>query len=143
MIGSRSRKHGLTLLEVLLSLAILGGAMVTIGELMRIGARNAEIARDQTTAQLIAETKMAELEVGFLPLQSLTTTAVEDLEYQSDWLYTVTVEPVDQAGLVSVFVTVDQNSDLYSRPISFTLARWMIDETMLPTTDGTTTAAGG
>ena len=63
-------RRGLTLLEVLLALAILGGALATIGELMRIGARNAEIARDKTTAQLLAEATMGELEVGFLPLQS-------------------------------------------------------------------------
>jgi type II secretion system protein I len=136
-----ARRTGLTLLEVMLALAILGGALATIGELMRIGARNAEIARDKTTAQLLAETTMAELEVGFLPLLSQGKTPVQDLELQADWLYTVNVQPVDNAALMSVEVLVEQNADVFSRPVSFKLTRWLIDTTLLEST--TSAGAGG
>jgi type II secretion system protein I len=133
--------RGLTLLEVLLALAILGGALATIGELMRIGARNAEISRDKTTAQLLAESTMAELEIGFLPLQSQTQSPVADVEHQNEWLYSVDVQPVDDAALVAVQVLVEQNPDIFSRPVSFRLTRWLIDETLLETT--TSTETGG
>ena len=141
MRSSRHRR-GLTLLEVLLALAILGGALATVGELMRIGARNAEIARDKTTAQLLAETTMGELKVGFLPLQSSAQAAVADVEYQEDWCYTVLVEPVNQGALVSVSVTVEQNPAVYSRPVSLTLRRSMIDETLLTNPTPTASATG-
>ena len=36
-----ANKRGLSLLEVILAIAILGGALVTIGQLIRIGARSA------------------------------------------------------------------------------------------------------
>ena len=136
----RSRR-GLTLLEVLLALAILGGALATIGELMRIGARNAEIARDQTTAQLLAESTMAELEIGFLPLQAQGQTPVADVEHQDEWFYSVEIQPIDDGTMVTVQVLVEQNPDIFSRPVSFTLTRWLIDETLLETT--TSTETGG
>ena len=141
MTATPRLKRGLTLLEVLLALAILGGALATIGELMRIGARNAEIARDKTTAQLLAESTMAELEVGFLPLQSQGQTPVADVEYQGEWFYSVDVQPIDDVALVAVQVLVEQNPDTFSRPVSFTLTRWLIDETLLATTSST--GAGG
>src|SRR3954462_5407230 len=43
-----SNRRGLTLLEVLLSIAIFGGALVAIGELIRIGSQCAATARDLT-----------------------------------------------------------------------------------------------
>jgi len=86
----------------MLALAILGGALAAIGELMRIGARNAEIARDLTTAQLLCESTVAELQLGFLPIQSVGPMPVTDLQYQTEWMYTITVQPIDQEGLTSV-----------------------------------------
>jgi len=143
----RFRRHpraGLSLLEVLLALAILGGALAMIGELMRVGARNAEIARDLTTAQLIGETTMGELKVGFLPLQSFGPSPVADVEYEDEWLYTVNVQPIDQQGLVSVVVTVEQNPDIFSRPITFSLTRWLIDPSVAAmTTDTTASTTSG
>lgn len=141
MNATRRLKHGLTLLEVLLALAILGGALATIGELMRIGARNAEISRDKTTAQLLAESTMAELEVGFLPLLSQPQSPVADVEFEGEWFYTVDVQPIDDAALVAVQVLVEQNAEIFSRPVSFRLTRWLIDETLLETT--TATGTGG
>jgi type II secretion system protein I len=129
-------RTGLSLLEVLLALAILGGALAAVGELMRIGARNAEIARDLSTAQLLGESKMAELEIGFLPLQSIEATRFEDPEYEAEWLYSVVIEQVDGQGLVSIWLRVEQNSEIFSRPVSFELTRWLIDETLLPTDTG-------
>lgn len=129
--ASRSRRDGLSLLEVMLALAILGGALAAIGELMRIGARNAEIARDVTTAQLICESTMAEVELGFIPMQAIGPIEVTDIEYQRDWLYTLSVEPLDDNGLSSVLVRIEQNPDVFSRPVSFQAIRWLVDPMMV------------
>ena len=139
----RSDRRALSLLEVMLALAILGGALAAIGELMRIGARNAEIARDLTKAQLICESTVAEVQLGFLPLQTVGPVPVSDLQYQLEWLYTVTVQPIDQEGLTAVLVRVEQNPEMFSRPVSFSLTRWMIDPSAAVLTEESATTTGG
>lgn len=134
MTAQRTSRRGLSLLEVMLALAILGVSLAAIGELMRIGARNAEMARDLTTAQLLCESTMAEIQLGFLPMQTAGPIEVTDLQYQLDWLYTITVEPIDQEGLTSVWVRIEQNPEVFSRPVSFTVTRWMIDPTIVAQT---------
>jgi len=122
-LPSRFRR-GLSLLEVILAIAILGGALATIGELIRIGARNAAIARDLTTAQLYCESRMNEAAAGVLDLENLQTEALDE---DGEWMCSITSESLDQPQLMSVTVTVTQNPDQYSRPVSFSMTRWIID----------------
>ena len=137
------KRAGLSLLEVMLALAILGASLAAIGELMRIGARNAEMARDLTTAQLLCESTMAEVQLGFLPMQAVGPVQVSDLNYQQEWLYTITVEPLDQEGLSAIWVRIEQNPEVFSRPVSFAATRWMIDPTVAALADESSTTAGG
>ncbi len=142
------RRLGLSLLEVMLALAILGGAIAVIGELMRFGMRNAESARDLSIAQVFCEAKINEIAAGLLPAQSMGSTPVEEiasLESDAAWLYAVEVQEVDQQGLIAVRVTVSQDPSAKSRPVSFSLVRWMIDPAQLEmaTTDATGSSTGG
>ena len=145
----RSRRRlGLSLLEVMLALAILGGALAIIGELMRLGVRNAESARDLSTAQVFCEAKINEIAAGLLPPQPIASTPIEEiasLGADAPWLYAVDVEQIDQQGLISVKVTVTQDPSVAARPIEFSLVRWMIDPTQVAigTTDGTGSSTGG
>lgn len=132
-LSPNTNRRGLSLLEVLLALAILGGALAAIGELMRVGTRSAEESRDETTAQLLAETIMSEVSAGLIPLQSLATAQVDDPMYQLDWTYSLNVEQVDQQGLVAVWVTVQQNTEQYARPVTYSVSRWMIDPESMTT----------
>jgi len=145
-IFSRSERQqcsGLSLLEVMLALAILGASLAAIGELVRIGARNAEMARDLTTAQLLCESTMAEIQLGFLAMQSVGPIQVTDLQYQQEWLYTITIAPIDQEGLTSVWVQIEQNPEVFSRPVAFAATRWMIDPSVAVLTDESSTMTGG
>jgi prepilin-type N-terminal cleavage/methylation domain-containing protein len=119
-----NNRRGLSLLEVILAIAILGGALATIGELIRIGARNAAISRDLTTAQLYCESKMNEAAAGVIDLENLET---ETLDEEGDWMCVITTEALDQQQLIAVNVTVGQNPDEYARPVSFSMTRWIID----------------
>ena len=144
MMRRLSNQHawrGLSLLEVLLALAILGGALAIIGELMSVGARSAELARDLTTAQLLSESKMAELEMGLLPLQTMNATPFEDVQYQTDWLYSINIQQIDQNGLVAALVVVEQNPDVFSRPAKFQLYRWLTDPLATSTGSTSTTSS--
>ncbi len=62
--GARRRK-GFTLLEVMVALAILAGALVTISEVVSGALRNHVRARQLEVATLLARGKMAELEDHF------------------------------------------------------------------------------
>lgn len=117
--------RGLTLLEVMVAIAILGTAMAAVGELVRIGVRNAARARDLTTAQLICEAKLAEVVSGVLPLKSSSQQSVQDYGLADPWVYSVDVQAVDKNGLLAVQVLV--RKDVTTPKVEFTLVRWMLD----------------
>ena len=132
---AREASRGLSLLEVLLALSILGVSFFAIGELMRVGARSAEAARDHTAAQLLGESIMAQITAGMLPPESISSAPVDDARYQVEWSYSIQIEPVDQQGLIAVWVTVQQDADQVARPVTYKLVRWMIDPTTQTTTE--------
>src|SRR3954470_2086481 len=105
MRTARHRRRGLSLMEVILAVAILGGALATIGQLIRIGARNAAEARDLTMAQLYAESEMNGLASG---LYSLDPVHDEKYDDQGNYVYSVQVSSTDRTGLMHATVTVKQ-----------------------------------
>jgi type II secretion system protein I len=131
-------RGGLTLLEVILALAILGMALVVMGELLRIGARSAEAARDLTMAQIMCDSTLAEVTAGIIPAESIGPTPIE---MDPEWLYSISVEPTGQTGLIAVRVTVDKATASLLRPVSFSIVRWMPDP-MYVLPEETETAAG-
>lgn len=135
---NRSRRQGLSLMEVILALAILGISLAAIGELIRVGARNAEVSRKRTTAQLLCENKLAEIKAGWMGQSVMLLTGqkmrpqpigpVEFEPHETDqpWMYTVTVEMGETDGLLVVEVIVEEITEAY-RPLRYSLAMWMID----------------
>jgi general secretion pathway protein I len=92
----RRRRGAFSLIEVILALAILCGALATLGELSRLGMREAEKARDLTQAQLLCESKLSEITAGVTPLEAqedapFESTDEEDSE--SEWVYSIAVTP--------------------------------------------------
>lgn len=124
--GRLPSRPGLTLLEVMLALVILGGALVAIGELIRTGSRSARDARDATNAQVVADSLMSEIAAGIVP--ALTTDRQPD-PYDPEFVYSVAVEQPNQDGLLLITVTVERADSLTSgqRTQSFRLVRWMLD----------------
>lgn len=123
------RLSGFSLLEVILALAILAGAIAVLSEVSGIGMRNARLARDLTYAQLLCESKLAELVAGVEPLeakQSVPLGTVSDSS-EPDWLYSVEIHPTQQEGLLEVCVTVVKDQPPEMRPAQFSLVRWMLD----------------
>ena len=123
-----SAHHGLSLLEVLLALAILGGALVTIGELHSLGRRAGVQARDLTTAQILCESKLAEIVAGITPTESVLQQPLGDETLEdSSWLYSIESQEASQPGLLAVQVTVEQDPKQIGRPVRFSLVRWVVD----------------
>ncbi|MEL7498094.1 MAG: hypothetical protein AAFN77_10820 [Planctomycetota bacterium] len=126
----RRQRNGLSLLEVILSIAILGGAMVAIGKLYFLGYRSALQTRYRSECNMIADAKMAELAGGVLPLES----GGGPVEENPDWMYTVDVQQSLQPGLLLSTVTVTR-TDNSNIPISISLVRMIPDPDYEPEED--------
>jgi prepilin-type N-terminal cleavage/methylation domain-containing protein len=136
--GFRFRRlsSGFTLLEVMLALAILVGALAVMGEYGRLGMRNAKTSRDLTRAELLCESVITQIAAGVLSTDTKTNESVVDpvtgspIGEQSDdgigWVYSIATQEIgSDALLISVTVTVSQSMPTGGHPVSFTLVRWM------------------
>jgi len=124
-------RGGFSLLEVILAMAILFGAIAVLGELGRLGLHNAQITRDLARAELLCESKLAELTAGAAPLAPVHRAPFEEEagDGEQRWLYSIATEPLDEDGLTAVRVTVVQDLPQERRPVECSLTRWiLIDE---------------
>jgi prepilin-type N-terminal cleavage/methylation domain-containing protein len=126
--GNRAAKSrsAFTLLEVILALAILVGALAVLGELADQGLTNARSAATLAEAQLLCESKMAEVAAGIVPA---STVSGATLETDPAWSYSIIAEPTLDEGLIAVRVTVYETLPAEKRPTEYALVRWMIDPT--------------
>ncbi len=127
---------GFSLLEVILALAILTGAIAVLGEIGRLGIENARICRKTTRAQLMCESKMAEITSGITPATMVTEA---DFEYEGEmgsltsdddeigWLYSIAIEPTEVEGLAAVRLRVWEKVAEEKHPVEVSLVRWIPD----------------
>ena len=119
-----SGRRGLSLLEVILALTILALALAAVGELVALGTRSAASARDVTRAQLLCESKMAELTATAYPITSEQSVLFET---DPEWAYSIDAQPGNTGGLLSVTVTVEHVLISSRQPASYSLTRWIPD----------------
>ena len=99
-----SKRGGFSLLEVILSVAILGGAMVVIGYGYFNGYRSVRNARMIGMGNRLADSAMAELAGGVVEPNSVSSKAIAS---QPDWVYSIDVEDAAVPGLLTASVTVE------------------------------------
>jgi general secretion pathway protein I len=136
---------GFSLLEVLLALAILTGAIAVLGELARIGLRCAAAARDLTQAQLLCETKLAEIISGIQPPTSVQKAQFEKIDPSENlpWVYSIEEQTIDEEGLIAVRVTVTQDLPPEKHPLSFSLTQWIPDPSLESSAETSTESSTG
>lgn len=115
----------MTLLEVILAIAILGGSLAVLGELVRVGTRSARAARVLSTAQLLAESLVAQISAGITRAEP--TSGIVEQFGGLRWQYQVQIAQVDQEGLLAVAVTVQEDVGPAQPAVSYRLVRWLID----------------
>ena len=115
-------RNGFSLLEVLLATSILLGCAIVLGQLAHIGSRRARIAEELSTAEVLCETKMAELLAGVVPIDSVQE---EPLEERPGWVVSIETTPTLQAGLTAVRVTIAQEVVPPAKSRQFSLVRWV------------------
>jgi type II secretion system protein I len=118
------KRRGFSLLEVILSLAILAGSLAALGEVMRQADRNASLSGDETQAQIIASSIMDELISGYRPMTALSRDAY-DPEIYPDWLYSIEIQNTQYTELLAIRVAVEQQLDAQLQPARFELIRWV------------------
>jgi type II secretion system protein I len=120
-------RRGYSLLEVILALAILTGAIAVLGEVARHTMRNVTVDRVLTRAEMLCESKMAEIVSGMTSPVPAQDTLQDDGQQPGDpgWQYSVEVDSLDSQGLIAVHVTVRQDLPAESHPLEFSLVRWM------------------
>ena len=122
--GFRSRRPGLSLIEVLLSLAIFIMSLAAIGILIGGGSDRGADARQFNTAARLAQSKLAEFESG---VTSLTETSGSFDAPDDAWQWNAEVTPGERPTLSAVTVTVSR--DLGGRKFEFSLGQMMLDPT--------------
>jgi general secretion pathway protein I len=140
---SHSRRRAFSLLEVILALGILVGALAVLGQLVQTGLRNAQMARDLSQAQLLCESRLAEIHSGAASSQPASKSPIQNFP---GWLVTIEQQassssqsavggqgaPVAQGfsgtvNLLKLHVTVEQDPAEQRNPVKFSLTQWMID----------------
>ncbi|MEM8943944.1 MAG: prepilin-type N-terminal cleavage/methylation domain-containing protein [Planctomycetota bacterium] len=120
---SRDNRRGFTLLEVILALAILAGAVAVLGEVMSIAGRNAADAQAEAEAQSLAASIIDEMLAGYAPMTQQTRQPLESAA-AVPWVYSVTLADTSILGLSSIEVLVEQDVEQQFRPVKFKLVRW-------------------
>ncbi len=127
------RRGGFSLLEVILALAVLAGAVAVLGEAARLALRNAQTARDLAHAQLLCESKLSEILSGVTPAQAVDKTAFDSTSTASlepgerPWLYSIETGATDENGLIYVRVIVTRDAPASEHPARFAIIRWVPD----------------
>lgn len=132
------KRAGFSLMEVILALTILAGAIAVLGEASRQSLRNAEAARDLARAQLLCESKLTEIACGLTPAQSVDNTPFDPAMTASidpsepAWLYSIEANPAEEEGLLSVRVTVTRDLPAARHPVAVSIVRWLPDPNATP-----------
>ena len=122
--SSASPRRGLSLFEVIIALAIFMGSIAAIGQLVSTGVRGSVQARLQSQAMLRAETKMAEVVAGIIPLHGATGGVFPD---DPAWAWSVAVVTGPHEGLYFVEVTAAHAAATMAGNQSYSLRRLVRD----------------
>jgi Tfp pilus assembly protein PilV len=140
--SQNNQRFGMTILEVMLSLLILGGSVAVLSELARNALRNVKHSKDTTQAELLAESILAKVRIGVIEMESASDVPITNWGNSNDfvvdtnavsegnvgdslWHYSLEVNTIDDDGLIEIAVTVRQNLPEELRPVVCRLVRWL------------------
>lgn len=122
------RRAGMTLLEVVVSLAIFLMSLVAIAGLVDFGSERGMAAAMQSTGTRLAQSVLAEAEAGALPVN---TSSTGTFEAEPGWTYTVESTAAGPANVYTVTVTCVR--EIGGRRYDVTLSQMMCDPAQMGT----------
>jgi type II secretory pathway pseudopilin PulG len=120
-------RPGLTLLEVIISLAIFLFSLVAIGHLMTMGTQRASDAKALSRATQLCQGKLSEVIAGVLPLSSQGETAFDE---EPDYVWSVECQQDSIANLWDVQVKVTRANKDAGNNIEVVLQQMVLDPTV-------------
>ncbi|MCC6508186.1 MAG: type II secretion system protein [Pirellulaceae bacterium] len=137
-------RPGLSLLEVILSLAILGVACTFMAQSMHLATNNALAAQRQAEAEIAAESVMSQVVAGLIPMQPTSTwTPIGISASTSDWSYILTSVNCEVENMIGIQIDVrDMSNQDTTERSDLSVIRWIIDPALGLDTPPTTDATG-
>lgn len=124
----RNRRRAISLLEVVLAIAILGGSLAALSSVVLNGADAAIDARDRAMAQLLCERQMAQVLLSSGPPVPVNDQPIASPDPLTSFTATVETQPAPLNGLLAIRVSVTaQSADGSGQPTTVSLIRWMVD----------------
>lgn len=139
-------RRGLSLLEVVISIAILAISVALLAQIIQFATDNAIDSKEELQASLICESKLSEMALNTMPMQSTGWLMVTDQAFASQqWFYRIDAIKTNQPDIFSVTVHVGgvASSQNLERPKA-SLTRWYINPSLnmdVPA-DQSTTSSG-
>lgn len=124
--ASFTNRSGLSLLEIIISVAIFMASLAAIMEGLQIGRRSELSARLQSEAVLRSETVMGEILCGAKEASSAQGNRFDDDE-TGNWEWSAEVTEAGTTGLLQVTVLVEHRPGGGEPNAAFTLVRFMRD----------------
>jgi len=139
------RKRGLSLLEVMLALSILGVSTAILSQILQIGSDNGLRARRITQAQMLCESKMNEILLSSATTQNVSWTPMTIGVADAEWYYQLQNISAEQKHLIGVVVSIsDAQGIRQNNPPLARLVQWIVDPSLgldAKTTAGSTESA--
>ena len=126
IVASVQNRTGLSLLEIIISVAIFMASLAAIMEGLQIGRRSELSARLQSEAVLRCETVMGEILSGVKEAASAQGNPFDDDE-TGNWEWTSEVTEAGTTGLLQVTILVEHRPGGEELNAAFTLVRFMRD----------------
>ncbi len=123
----RSRRRGLSLLEIMIATTILLASVMALSRLAFLARRHVVGAEDKTAAQIHCQNILDEILAGIRPLENVSAESFEG----GLWVYSVDIQELESLPLLAVAVTVDRVDDesevftTESQPAGYRLVRWI------------------
>lgn len=122
--GKVSERRGFSLLEMVLALAVFLGALAVLTQYVWSGSRASVQSQLLTQGLLRCESKLAAVVSGVEPMQPQSDTPFSDSER---WLWSLTVGPGTNDGLLDVRVSVRHNGNSAWSQVNVSLQQWVRD----------------
>jgi general secretion pathway protein I len=137
----KERRKGLSLLEVLLSMAIFLFSIIAIAGLVDFGASRGQAAAMQNAGTRLAKSKMSEVEAGAI---DLTVGGTGNFETETEWSWSVDSQPTSIPNVYQV--TVKAYRDFAGRQFEVSLTQMIFDSAVMGSgapAQPPTTSSGG